>query len=230
MGWIIPSSQSTANSKNTLSYPFALIQNDFKLMLDHFQVPTWSMKYQFFRALVMRKKINYSATSAKGDGLLSWSETGTEKILKCAVIWTLLLAKRPNLNLCSSNQRKSLLFSSPLIFFSTLKQRRGWDSGKWHQITWQVSSCETYHFDSVMHTKNLKCLCRPSSEIFREERTGKKCEIGSYISQVELEVLQLGTTTTTLKPRNIIGLFVWSKLEIGLNSFGSVCSMHNSTI
>ena len=118
----------------------------------------------------------------------------------------------------------------PLIFFSTLKQRRGWDSGKWHQITWQVSSCETYHFDSVMHTKNLKCLCRPSSEIFREERTGKKGEIGSYIRQVELEVLQLGTTTTTLKPRNIFGLFVCSKLEIGLNSFGSVCSMHNSTI
>ena len=62
-----------------------------------------------------------------------------------------------------------------------------------------------------MHTKNLKCLCRPSSEIFREERTGKKGEIGSYIRQVELEVLQLGTTTT-LKPRNIFRLFCnnWS--------------------
>ena len=109
-----------------LTYPFALIQNDFKLMLNHFQVPTWSMKYQFFRALVMRKKINYSATSAKGEDLLLWSETGTEKILKCAVIWTLLLAKRPNLNLCSSNQRKSLLLKpSHLLFdFKTAKRLR----------------------------------------------------------------------------------------------------------
>ena len=130
----------------------------------------------------------------------------------------------------ATKERVSFFFS-PLIFFSTLKQRRGWDSGKWHQITWQVSSCETYHFDSVMHTKNLKCLCRPSSEIFREERTGKKGEIGSYIRQVELEVLQLGTTTT-LKPRNIFRLFcndglnhVWcsmsvcSKLKIGRSSW-----------